>query len=138
MYLLALHKFEWTSMKQMIDCSLVKPVDLKHHGQKIQIIAECLFLDGFFQKKLSQPIIVQIFPKHLIHSLSYLVLQLIQNMTSDETARNIRSKIDETTTKPDSYYGSNISLPYDSGTSHLSIIAEDGSAVAVTSSINDM
>ncbi|XP_056624642.1 glutathione hydrolase 1 proenzyme-like isoform X2 [Triplophysa dalaica] len=66
------------------------------------------------------------------------ITDIIENMTSDETARSIRSKIDDTTTKPDSYYGKDISLPYDSGTSHLSIIAEDGSAVSVTSSINDL
>ncbi|KAI7810440.1 glutathione hydrolase 1 proenzyme-like [Triplophysa rosa] len=66
------------------------------------------------------------------------ITDIIQNMTSDETARSIRSRIDDTTTKPDSYYGKDISPPYDSGTSHLSIIAEDGSAVAVTSSINDL
>ncbi|XP_056624599.1 glutathione hydrolase 1 proenzyme-like isoform X1 [Triplophysa dalaica] len=66
------------------------------------------------------------------------ITDIIENMTSDETARNIRSKIDDTTTKPDSYYGKDISPPYDSGTSHLSIIAEDGSAVSVTSSINDL
>nr|XP_055048133.1 glutathione hydrolase 1 proenzyme-like [Misgurnus anguillicaudatus] len=65
------------------------------------------------------------------------VTNLIQEMISDKFADNIRRKIDDTTTKSESYYGHNSSSSYDYGTSHLSIIAEDGSAVAVTSTIND-
>lgn len=59
-------------------------------------------------------------------------------MISDKNIQDIRSKIDDTTSKPDNYYGNDFSPPYDFGTTHLSIIAEDGSAVGVTSSINDV
>ncbi|MCJ8735468.1 hypothetical protein PDJAM_G00247510 [Pangasius djambal] len=63
-------------------------------------------------------------------------LQLIHNMTSDYFADNIRSKISDVSTQPESYYDPEYYNPESYGTAHLSIIAEDGSAVAATSSIN--
>ncbi|XP_051560137.1 glutathione hydrolase 1 proenzyme-like [Myxocyprinus asiaticus] len=60
----------------------------------------------------------------------------IQDITSEHFANNIRSKITDTT-HPESYYKPESYVPDDKGTSHLSVIAGDGSAVAVTSSIND-
>ncbi|XP_055062491.2 glutathione hydrolase 1 proenzyme [Misgurnus anguillicaudatus] len=65
------------------------------------------------------------------------VTDFIQEMISDKFADYIRSKINDNTTKPDDFYEHDTSPSDDNGTSHLSIIAEDGSAVAVTSSIND-
>jgi len=56
-------------------------------------------------------------------------------MTSVSFAEEIWRKINDNF-KQTSYGDINI-VPDDHGTSHLSIIAEDGSAVAVTSSIND-
>ncbi|XP_053479926.1 glutathione hydrolase 1 proenzyme-like isoform X2 [Ictalurus furcatus] len=64
------------------------------------------------------------------------ITDLIHNMTSDYFADNIRSKITDNTTHPESFYGPEYFNPEDHGTTHLSIIAEDGSAVGVTSSIN--
>lgn len=55
-------------------------------------------------------------------------------MTSDGFADHIRSQIKDDI-KQDRYEVKTV--PDDHGTSHLSIIAEDGSAVAVTSSINN-
>ncbi|XP_042573431.1 glutathione hydrolase 1 proenzyme-like isoform X2 [Cyprinus carpio] len=70
-------------------------------------------------------------------SIRESVLQLVKNMTSESTANGIRSKIKDDI-KQVKYDDNEENYPDDDrGTSHLSIIGEDGSAVAVTSSIND-
>ncbi|RXN31309.1 gamma-glutamyltranspeptidase 1-like protein [Labeo rohita] len=66
------------------------------------------------------------------------VAEIVKRMTSESLADEIRSKIKDDF-KQTRYYEQEDSdgVPEDHGTSHLSVLAEDGSAVAVTSSINN-
>lgn len=63
---------------------------------------------------------------------------LIRNLTSKDYADYIREKIydDKTFTSYD-YYGADFTAPEDHGTAHVSVLAPNGDAIAVTSTIND-
>ena len=63
----------------------------------------------------------------------------IRNITSKKCADSIRSRIEDNKTHNDtSFYEAGYSYKPDHGTMHLSVLAPDGSAVSVTSSINDV
>ena len=54
-------------------------------------------------------------------------------------AEEIRSKIEDNRTYREfSHYGANYSTPDDYGTAHISIVAPNGDAISVTSTINRM
>uniref|UniRef100_A0A3Q2V6C4 Gamma-glutamyltransferase 5a n=1 Tax=Haplochromis burtoni TaxID=8153 RepID=A0A3Q2V6C4_HAPBU len=72
----------------------------------------------------------------LLFSNSQYFTQMAKNLTEDSFADNIRSLISSDKTHDRQYYGDTPCL--DSiGTTHVSVLAEDGSAVSVTSTIND-
>lgn len=61
----------------------------------------------------------------------------MKNLTSGEYGESIREKIDDTKTFQDpKHYGAEFDIVSDKGTSHTSIIAPNGDAVSVTTSIN--
>ncbi|KAG5680060.1 hypothetical protein PVAND_009590 [Polypedilum vanderplanki] len=59
-------------------------------------------------------------------------------MISEEYAEVMRRHIDEKTTHSINYYGYKISNVKSKGTMHVSILSEDGDAISITSSINDL
>ena len=63
-------------------------------------------------------------------------LQLVANMTSDSYAANIRELIKDTMTQNVSYYGGSYEGRTVPGTTHFNVLAQDGGAVSVTSTIN--
>ena len=57
-------------------------------------------------------------------------------MTSEGYAEDIRNKIDDKRTYDMGHYQPFFGMQTDHGTSHLAVLAPDGSAVSVTSTIN--
>lgn len=63
--------------------------------------------------------------------------ELAQNLTSPEYAEAVRLKINDKRTFDDpKYYGAEFEVVNDHGTSHLSVIAPNGDAIAITTSVN--
>lgn len=63
--------------------------------------------------------------------------ELVQNLTSKDYAAMIREKIDSDRTFVDyQHYGAEFSEEEDHGTAHVSVLAPNGDAVAITGTIN--
>jgi len=60
----------------------------------------------------------------------------VANLTSDEYAEEIRQQIDDNITHDFSYYGPTFDVKENVGTAHLNILAPNGAAVSLTSSLN--
>ena len=61
-------------------------------------------------------------------------------MLNTSTADYMRSRIQDSTTQNSSYYQEPtvFSIPSDFGTSHLSVLASNGDAVAATGTVNSL
>ncbi|XP_023321317.1 glutathione hydrolase 1 proenzyme isoform X2 [Eurytemora carolleeae] len=71
------------------------------------------------------------------NEITDLVNSLVNNITSEAWARSVYRKINDRQTYNDlEYYGAEFSMVPDKGTAHLTVLAENGDAVSVTSTVN--
>ncbi|XP_065081880.1 glutathione hydrolase 1 proenzyme-like [Ochlerotatus camptorhynchus] len=65
------------------------------------------------------------------------IQELVQNLTSKSYASMVRGKIDSDQTSTDyEYYGAEFAEKEDHGTAHISVLAPNGDAVAMTGTVN--
>lgn len=62
--------------------------------------------------------------------------QLVENMADEGFGERYRQKIDDEETKDYTFYEPEYSLPSDGGTSHVNVLAPNGDAVSMTTTIN--
>lgn len=66
----------------------------------------------------------------------FISLQTVKEMMSTNLAEEIRRQITDTKTHLQDYYGSRYHVPIKTGTTHLSVLAANGDAVSLTSTVN--
>lgn len=57
-------------------------------------------------------------------------------MMDENVSKNIRKMIWDNQTHSQDYYGKRYHVPLKTGTTHLSVLSENGEAVSVTSTVN--
>lgn len=68
--------------------------------------------------------------------LIFFLLQIVRQMLDPEEGEKLRQKIDDTTHSYDYYGPINYHIDVTDGTTHLSVLDEEGNAVSITTSIN--
>jgi gamma-glutamyltranspeptidase/glutathione hydrolase/leukotriene-C4 hydrolase len=73
-----------------------------------------------------------------LYNIKFLFpIQIVRNITSEAWAADRHGRIDDARTENNaSYYGANFYTPEDHGTAHVSVLAENGDAVSITSTVN--
>lgn len=66
----------------------------------------------------------------------FIFFQTVKEMMSTKLAEEIRSQITDTKTHLQDYYGSRYHVPIKTGTTHLAVLAANGDAVSLTSTVN--
>lgn len=78
-----------------------------------------------------------IFLQKLKLLITYLCFcQTVKEMMSTKLADDIRRQITDTMTHSQDYYGSRYHVPIKTGTTSLSVLAANGDAVSLTSTVN--
>jgi len=77
--------------------------------------------------------------KHKMIQNYFFADEVLTNLTSDDYAEMIKRRIkDDRTSNDPGEYGAVTTTIVDAGTAHVSVLAPDGSAVSVTSTINQV
>lgn len=106
--------------------NVLRGFSLKHDTQSYHRIIETFKFAYSKKAELGDP------------NFSKQMEEIADNLIKIEYADNVRNKIDDTKTHRVEYYGNASTLPDDHGTSHMSILAPNGDAISVTSTINNV
>ncbi|CAO1382871.1 unnamed protein product [Diamesa serratosioi] len=106
--------------------NILKKYDLKHDALSYHLIAEA-FKFAYAKRSV------------LGDEPSDRIKEMVRNLTSTEYSDYIRDQINEDYTSDDlKYYGASFANQQDHGTAHMSILAPNGDAIAVTGTINNL
>lgn len=106
--------------------NILKKYDLKHDALSYHLITEA-FKFAYAKRSV------------LGDEPSDRIKEMVKNLTSSEYSDYIRNEINEECTSNDlKYYGANFDNQEDHGTAHISILAPNGDAIAVTGTINNL
>lgn len=72
----------------------------------------------------------------ILRSCTHFLWQIVRQMLDPEEGEKLRQKIDDTTHSYDYYGPINYHIDVTDGTTHLSVLDEEGNAVSITTSIN--